>query len=114
MSKLSLPLLLLALLQPAFNGCTTYQAAATVATTVDGAMQGWGEWVRGGKATPAQEAIVKDGYEKYQKSMLMVEAIVKASTNQPGQLEAAIAAVQASKNSIINVINAFTQPVRKK
>ncbi len=111
--KFPLLLLLLSLCLPLSNGCTTFKAAAVVATTVDGAMNGWGEYVRAGRATPAQEAIVRDAYEKYQKSMLVVEAIVKEPASQQGQLEVAIGAVSASKNAIIDVINAFIPPAKK-
>jgi hypothetical protein len=75
----------------------TYKAIGTAAVAVDASMQAWGDYVRQGKATPAQEATVRAAYEKYQQAMRTAHVLVTAHQTYPTQkplLEQALAALQ--------------------
>jgi hypothetical protein len=76
-------LLALALLLALGCGCasletTAYRTVGAVSVTVDGAMNGWGAWVRAGKATPEDEAVVRKVYERYQGAMGRLHVAVRA------------------------------------
>ena len=45
---------------------TVYRSIAVTQVSVDTIMKGWGTYVASGRATVAQEQVVKDAYEKYQ------------------------------------------------
>src|SRR5712671_6391455 len=63
---------------------TAYRAEGIVITTVDGAMQAWAEWVKGGHATQAQVDAVKAAYNKYydaqQAALQAVDAYIASKT----------------------------------
>ncbi|MHB9009595.1 MAG: hypothetical protein ACYDC1_22000, partial [Limisphaerales bacterium] len=68
-----------------FSGCasfeqTAYRSLGTTTTLVDGAMNGWGDWVRAGQATAGDEAQVRAAYEHYQLAMAAARSTVLATT----------------------------------
>lgn len=64
-----------------------YRVVGSTAVSVDLAMQGWGDWVRQGKATPEDEARVRAVYEKYQASMRAANRAVLAYHNNKNKAE---------------------------
>lgn len=98
-----------------FGGCanperTAYVSTGVVTITVDGAMNGWGDYVRAGKATPEDEAKVKAAYQKYQASIRALKAAVLSSVNAPNEQEilmTALNAIDAAKNELINLITSL-------
>jgi hypothetical protein len=64
---------------------TAYRSIGSVAVTVDTAMQAWGDAVRAGDVTPAQEAVVKSAYLKYQSAMRTANAALTAYKLSAGQ-----------------------------
>lgn len=91
---------------------TAYRTIGTTAVTVDGAMKGWGDWVRAGKATPKDEAVVKAAYSKYQASIGTLKAAViaaKAAPEGQAQLETALQAVEVAAGEIVLLISTFTR-----
>ena len=86
---------------------TAYVSTGVVAITVDNAMNGWGDYVRAGKATPEDELKVKAAYGKYQTSIRAVKAAVLSSRNSPDDQAAfltALNALDAAKIELINLI----------
>lgn len=108
-------LLLLALALP-FIGCvrdrTTFTTAGLTINTVDAAMNGWGDWVRAGKASPAQEAEVRKAYEGYLDSVRLFERAVEASYADPEASQQgvtfALGIVAGSSTEIITLIENLT------
>lgn len=112
--------LLLAVLLPiaALSGCSTpertaYRSLGTIAVTVDGAMNGWGEYVRAGRATGADQAKVRSAYERYQSAMRIAEqaqlAAAAAPDNQSSYVTA-VSAVSAAADEIVALIHSFIPP----
>lgn len=95
----------------ACSSAATYKAAGTAVTTVDLAMNGWGDWVRAGKATDAQQAAVKKGYESYQQAINIAEkatfAYYASANKDPKALRAIMDAVIQAAISVIVVINSY-------
>jgi tagatose-1,6-bisphosphate aldolase non-catalytic subunit AgaZ/GatZ len=64
-----------------------YKTIGSTAVAVDASMNAWGDYVRAGKTTVAQEQQVRAAYANYQKSMKTAQALVtayrKAPTNKP-------------------------------
>jgi hypothetical protein len=97
-------------------GCTTfeqntYKTLGTVAITVDATMNGWGDYVRMGKATPEQEQSVRDAYGKYQIAMRLANTAIttyRLSGDKPA-LETALAALNSAKDEIITLILTMTK-----
>lgn len=96
------------------SGCTSaaaYKAAGTAVTAVDLAMNGWGDWVRAGKATDAQQAAVRKGYEAYQEAINIAEkatfAYYASANHDPKALRAIMDAVVQAAISVIVVINNY-------
>ena len=96
------------------SGCATAESAAyrtlgATAYVVDGAMNGWGDWVRAGRATPAQEASVKAAYERYQAAMRVARAAVTAYKTAPDRpaLDRALDAVDAARVALIGLLHVF-------
>lgn len=84
-----------------------YRTIGTTAVLVDGAMNGWGDYVRAGKASAEDEAAVKATYQKYQRSMATLRSAVVAYKTAPeGQaaLETALQAVSAASGELILLI----------
>lgn len=101
----------------ALTGCGTpvnkvNQTVSATTTTVDAAMQGWGGWVRAGKATKEDERKVREAYVKYQAAMGAAESLTIAALNAPeGQpaLNTAIAATAAASADLIALIAELTK-----
>lgn len=99
------------------TGCKTpeqgaYRTIGTVSVSVDAAMNGWGDYVRAGKATPEQEAKVKAGYVKYQSAMRVAKITVASYRAQPdgaSRLNAAVDALAASGSEIVTLVQLFTK-----
>lgn len=96
------------------EACTStaaYKAAGTAVTTVDLAMNGWGEWVRAGKANAAQEAEVRKAYESYQQAINIAEketfAYYASANKDPKALRAIMDAVVQAAVSVIVVVNKY-------
>lgn len=95
-------------------GCASWKSAThkttgTVVVTADTAMKGWAAYVATGKATPAQEATVRDCYGKYQAAMnalIDVAASATAGGNRPA-LELITATAAAALADLLNVISQF-------
>lgn len=105
-------LLIAGLAMAAASGCVSNpagRALATATTTVDAAMQSWAVYVVDGKATPQQEAVVKDAYTKYQAVELLAEkAYLEATkTGDYTGFDRAKLALAASQLYLIQVIEAF-------
>lgn len=86
-----------------------YRAVAATASTVDAAMNGWGDWVRAGKATTADEDAVRDAYEMYQAAMRSARRQVaqySAGVVDRSSLETALDAMDAAKTIIIETLEA--------
>jgi hypothetical protein len=70
---LPLPTVMLCAVLISGPGCATTnqdgRMLASVAVSVESAMEGWGEWVKAGQATAQDEARVKEAYEDYQAAM---------------------------------------------
>jgi hypothetical protein len=86
-----------------------------VAVTVDAAMNGWGDYVRAGKATAADEEAVKSAYEKYQAAMRTARAITHSYLDSgavdSAPLIEAIRALDGAKTELLALINLFAHPL---
>ena len=84
-----------------------YRSIGTVAHTVDASMNGWGDWVRAGKATAGDQAKVKTAYEGYQAAMVATESAVVAYRNGADRnaLEASIEALKAAANAVMTMVS---------
>lgn len=99
-----------------FTGCATletnaYRIIGSAAVLVDGAMNGWGDYVRAGKASATEETQVKATYEKYQVAMRAARAVVgqyRAGASDGDALNQALDILDASKNQLITLITALT------
>lgn len=99
------------------TGCNTTQRTAYVAVGVTqslavGAMNGWGDWVRAGRATAGDQAAVRQAWERYQGAVRVahsVELSLQGSlvTNDPVWLQVT-AAVGASSDELIALIKSLT------
>lgn len=100
---------------PVLTGCSTpeqtaYRSIGSIAATVDGAMQGWGEWVRAGRATDGQQAQVRKAYGEYQAVMRVARVAAMAAKDYPAgeaSYTAAIAAVSASADDLVSLLDSF-------
>lgn len=99
------------------TGCGTptnkiNQTVAATTTTVDAAMNGWGGWVRAGKATKEDERKVREAFVKYQAAMGAAETITIAVLNSPQEqpaLNTAIAATASASADLIALIAELTK-----
>ena len=84
-----------------------YRTIGTVAHTVDATMNGWGDWVRGGKATAGDQAKVKTAYQSFQSAMVATESAVVAYRNgtNKNMLEASIEVLQAAANAVMTMVS---------
>lgn len=84
-----------------------YKTLATTVVSVDAAMNGWGEYVRAGKASDDEQALIRDLYTKYQSSLKSAKAAVDAyyanRVNKTG-LDLALNILDESKNQLIDTI----------
>lgn len=84
-----------------------YKTIGATATLVDATMNGWGDYVRAGKASPQDETTVKAIYLKYQQSMRVAQAAVMSYRLQPTNapaLNIAIDALDASRIELVTLI----------
>ena len=84
-----------------------YRVIGSTTIGVDAAMNGWGDYVRVGKATPQDEVVVKKVYESYQQVMRTTKTVVmsyKMGVADQTALEKALDAVEAAKNELVNLI----------
>lgn len=96
-------------------GCATtetnaYKVIGTTANTVEAARKGWNDWIRAGKDKPGERAQAQAVYAKYQAAMKVAEAAVTSYRLNPADttaLNAALNALDASKNEIINLFATF-------
>jgi hypothetical protein len=95
----------------ACGGCasletTAYRTIGGVSVTVDVAMTAWGDYVRAGKATPADEAKVKAAYEGYQRAMRAVHGAVRVyRVSRDGRgLQAALEAVASASGQVTGAV----------
>jgi len=102
---------LLVLMAFAATGCITlennaFKVVGTTAHVVDAAMNGWGDYVRAGKATPADQATVKAAYEKYQQAMQTTHVAISAYqvSKDKTALNAALDVLDACKNDLVDLI----------
>lgn len=95
---------------------TTFVTTGVVVTTVDTALQAWGDYVRAGKATVAQSAKVEELCGHYVRAMqvakdlMLVMAESKNKEIYKTQLDLALAAISDTSANLV----AFIQPFVKK
>lgn len=89
---------------------TAYVSTGVVIVTVDKAMEGWGDYVRAGRATPEDEVKVKSAYQKYQAVVRTHKAAVLSAKGSPegeSAFNAALNAIEASRIDLINLITSL-------
>lgn len=84
---------------------TAYQSTGVVVLSVDAAMNGWGDYVRAGKASAEDEAKVKAAYLKYQEIVRTQRSLVLSSINRPDNESAFFTAMNAIDTARIDLIN---------
>jgi hypothetical protein len=99
------------------TGCKTPERTAYVAVGITqslavGAMNGWGDWVRSGRATDGDQVAVRQAWERYQGAVRVaksVEISLKGSlaTNDPVWIQVT-AAVGASSTELIDLVRSLT------
>ena len=106
------------LLLAALIGCASpeqgaYRTIGVITNTVDGSMNGWGDYVLAGLATANEQAAVRAAYERYQASLRLARIATSAATTTPDgatQLDTALAATQAASGQLISLVQTFLQP----
>jgi len=90
----------------------TFRATGTTVIAVETAMKGWFVYVKAGKATPSDEAHVRDAYSKYQTSMHAVIDLAKTATTITNQtsLDLVITSAAAAQAHLIEAITQFIPP----
>lgn len=83
-----------------------YKVIGATAVTVDAAMNGWGDFVRAGKASNDDQAVVRSSYEKYQKAMSASRTAVATYrvNKDKTALNLALDILDATKNDLIDAI----------
>lgn len=107
--------IVLALCVPSFMGCqnperTAYQTTGVVVYTVDAAMNGWGDYVRAGKASAEEEVRVKAAYQQYQAVVRTQRTVVMSALNKPdgeAAFTTALNAIDAARIDLINLIQSL-------
>lgn len=81
----------------------SYRTIGSIVVAVDTAMNGWGEYVRAGKAKPDEEAIVRQMYGRYQTTMKVAESALTAYQKSPdaSQLQRALNAASAAAEDLV-------------
>ena len=98
-----------------FGGCAsssrnTYKAVSVSYVAVDTAMKLWGEQVRAGKVTLAQEVQVKRAYESWQQAAVVALDAAEYLQTHPDaklNLETASGLWSASKQELMNLIHLY-------
>lgn len=101
------------------TGCASweknsYRTLATTSTMVDATMNAWGDYVRSGMATTADEDTVRKAYKKYQQAMATARVAVEVaraaeSSQSKDAASKALDGVSACTSEIIALIQRFTQ-----
>jgi hypothetical protein len=107
---LILPLLLF------LAGCATternaYRVIGSTTALVDGAMHGWGDYVRATALSEKDQEPVKKAYAKYQRSMAAVKVAVYTAKSFPdGQpaLETALTLFEVSAGELLALIRTLS------
>jgi len=104
-------------------GCSTVEQGAfrtvgTTTTLVEAAMNGWGDYVRAGKATDAEQARVREAYAKYQGVMRVARAVtLSLKTGQDAgnpQWLIVLDTVNASANDLFALIGRYLPEFKPK
>lgn len=97
-------------------GCATtpdeaaYKTLSATSHIVYASMQGWGDWVRAGKAKPMDEVKVKAAYEKYQGVMRIAhEAVLRAHDSEGPDLNIAMQDVDVATKALVQTIELLTR-----
>lgn len=99
-----------------FTGCTStptaaYRVTAATYTTVDAAMQAWGDYVAKFHPSVDQERQVAQAYKTWQTASVAVVDASKASVasdpSTKSRIEAAVAASAAALNGLITILGQF-------
>ena len=104
-------LLVLALAAMLFPACASletnaYRSIGATTTLVDSSMQAWGDYVRAGQATVADELRVRAAYGNYQAVMRRLQIAVtdyRANGNRT-PLEQALAACETTAADLVKLI----------
>ncbi len=111
MKKLILMALLIAAPMLFTIGCgspvaTAYKATAITVTTVDGAMNGWGDYVRAGKATANDQARVRAVYDKYRAALMIERDVVRAAVGNPDATAVTLAeqSLAAASGDVVDLV----------
>lgn len=100
-------------------GCSTlevnsYKVIGSIVVSVDGAMNGWGDYVRSGKATLEQEAKVKGLFNQYQEVMKVTQKVVNTYKSTQGsnetELKKAMLLISSVSGDLILFINSLIKP----
>lgn len=85
---------------------TSYKVIGVTTVSVDAAMNGWGDYVRAGKATFDNESAVRSAYGQYQAAMRTAQAALQAyqAGKDKATLDRALDVLDAMKNALINQI----------
>ena len=89
---------------------TAYRGFGVTRTLVDTAMTAWGDYVRSGKATGADQVKVRALYEKYQAAMRVCRATVITLKTTPADDATwlrVITVLDASANDLVILIGKF-------
>jgi hypothetical protein len=83
-----------------------YRTIGSTAVTVDAAMRGWGDYVRAGKATPANQVAVKGAYLRYQTAMTVAQqaVIVYKANGDKVTFQTSIDMLNAAKDVLIGLV----------
>lgn len=91
-----------------------YRSIGTIATLVDGSMNGWGDYVRAGLASTQDEVLVKGMYEDYQEAMSIAKGAVNAYISDPDgkkdNLDRALTVVESVAGKLTGMIARLTSP----
>lgn len=90
---------------------TAYRVIGTTIVSVDAAMNGWGDYVRAGKATPEEQMSVRTAYEKYQNAKRAAQAGIMAYKVNPDRatLDIVLDALDASRIELMALIQGLQQ-----
>lgn len=94
-----------------------YRATGSIIIAVDSAMQGWGDYVRAGLATPEEEAKVRLAYERYQASIRLARTMADAYTSDQVDkvtIDTTFSALDMAKNDLLTLIQSFRKSTTPK
>ena len=83
-----------------------YKIIGATAVSVDAAMNGWGDYVRAGKANSDEQNRVRSAYEQYQLAMKGTHSAIIAYRERGDKsiLEIQLDILDATKNTLIELI----------